>query len=300
LAFPIFLVTRVACYPFHWTDLTCNASTQLTSTLRHTRLRPYERGAYSSALQQGNSQLPLGRHRLRPIVRQLLQRRRKSRLRPTTAQQFTTRQQKPTSTTRGEEPTRNACILPSPQAELDVHGLTGISTFFVAITAHHVPQIIASLSAVADRDLAPLHTKLNVNFRLIEYTPMTGTSPDSQNGCGAHTDYGTFSIIFQDGTAGLEMDAPDAPDIWVPVPVPVPGNTTVLLCGLLCGWCAVVLSGGKVLAVRHLVRRLPGVRRPSPDLDVKMAPAARVWVFSEAVTEGHFHVRWFEEVMGKK
>ena len=194
-------------------------------------------------------------------------------------------------------PTRNACIPPSLQAELNPHGLADILTFFSAVTAHHVPQIIASLSAVADRDLTPLHTKLNVNFRLIDYTPVTA-SPDSQNGCGAHTDYGTFSIIFQDGTAGLEMETPEASGTWVPVP----GDATILL----CGWCAVVLSGGKIAAVRHRVRRVPGVRRLSavlfvaPDLDVKMAPAEKVEVFSDAVNEGQFDVRWFKEVMGKK
>jgi isopenicillin N synthase-like dioxygenase len=123
-------------------------------------------------------------------------------------------------------------------------------------------------------------------------------SPDSQNGCSAHTDYGTFSIIFQDGTAGLEMEAPEAPSKWVPVP----GNATILS----CGWCAVVLNGGKIAAVRHRVRRVPGVRRLSavlivaPDLDVKMAPAERVELFSEAVNKGHIDVRWFKEVMGKK
>jgi isopenicillin N synthase-like dioxygenase len=97
----------------------------------------------------------------------------------------------------------------SLQAELNPHGLADILAFFTAVTAHHVPQIITSLIAVAGRELAPLHTKLIVNFRLIDYTPVTA-SPDSQNGCGAHTDYGTFSIIFQDGTAGLEMEAPEA------------------------------------------------------------------------------------------
>jgi isopenicillin N synthase-like dioxygenase len=194
-------------------------------------------------------------------------------------------------------PTRTACILPGLQAELNPNGLADILAFFTAVTAHHVPQIIASLSAVAGRDLAPLHTNLNVNFRLIDYTPTTA-SPASQNGCGAHTDYGTFSIVFQDGTAGLEMEAPEASGMWVPVP----GDATVLL----CGWCAVVLSGGKVAAVRHRVRRMPGVRRLSavlfvaPDLDTKMAPAERVEAFSEAVNEGLYDVRWFKEVMGKK
>ncbi len=74
------------------------------------------------------------------------------------------------------------------------------------------------------------------------------------------------------------MEAPKEPGTWLPVP----GDATVLL----CGWRAVVLSGSKVAAVRHRVRRVPGVRRLSavlfiaPDLDVKMAPAERVDAFS--------------------
>ncbi|KAH7348019.1 hypothetical protein BKA66DRAFT_477691 [Pyrenochaeta sp. MPI-SDFR-AT-0127] len=194
-------------------------------------------------------------------------------------------------------PTRIARIPPGLQAELTAHGLADILTFFNAISDHHVPQIMTSLSAITGRDLASLHASFNVNFRLIDYTPATA-SPNSQNGCGAHTDYGTFSIIFQDGTAGLEMEAPEAPGTWVLVP----GDATVLL----CGWCAVVLSGGQVAAVRHRVRRVPGVRRLSavlfvaPDLDVKMAPAHRVEAFSEAVNNGLFDVRWFKEAMGKK
>lgn len=194
-------------------------------------------------------------------------------------------------------PSRIERIPAALQAELTAHGLGDIITFFNTVSAHHIPQILSSLSTVAGCDLPPLHTNLNINFRLIDYSPAIA-SPESQNGCGAHTDYGTFSIIFQDGTAGLEIEAPEAPGTWVSVP----GDATVLL----CGWCAVVLSGGKVAAVRHRVRRMPGVRRLSavlfvaPDLDVKMAPAERVEGFSEVVNGGMYDVRWFKEVMGKK
>jgi isopenicillin N synthase-like dioxygenase len=96
-----------------------------------------------------------------------------------------------------------------------------------------------------------------MNFRLCDYNP-------------AHTDYGTFTIIFQDGTAGLELEDPAAPGGWRPVP----GDATVIL----TGWCAVILSGGKISAARHRVRRVPGVRRLSaalflaPDLDVQLKP----------------------------
>ncbi len=94
------------------------------------------------------------------------------------------------------------------------------------------------------------------------------------------------------------MEVPEAPGSWVPVP----GDATVLL----CGWCAVVLGGGRVAVVGHRVRRVPGVRRLSavlfvaPDLDVKMAPAERVEAFSETINQDFLNVRWFKQVMGKK
>ncbi len=94
------------------------------------------------------------------------------------------------------------------------------------------------------------------------------------------------------------MEVPEAPGTWVPVP----NDATVLL----CGWYAVVLGGGRVAAVGHRVRRVPGVRRLSavlsvaPDLDVKMAPAERVEAFSETINQDFLNVRWFKQVMGKK
>lgn len=137
-----------------------------------------------------------------------------------------------------------------------------------------------------------------MNFRLCDYHPDTA-APESSNGCGAHTDYGTFSIIFQDGTAGLELE--DVDDGWSPVP----GDATVIL----TGWCALVLSGGRIRAARHRVRRVLGVRRLSavlfvaPDMDVKLAPLggiAPVDSFSDQIMQGEIDVNYFKEVMCKR
>ncbi|KAL3455101.1 hypothetical protein BJX64DRAFT_282311 [Aspergillus heterothallicus] len=139
-----------------------------------------------------------------------------------------------------------------------------------------------------------------MNFRLCDYNPVTA-APESENGCGAHTDYGTFTIIFQDGTAGLELEDAAAAGGWRPVP----SDATVIL----TGWCAVILSGGRILAARHRVRRVPGVRRLSavmflaPDLDVKLQPlegVEPVRAMSDAVMRGEIDVESFEEEMGKR
>ncbi|KAJ0422717.1 hypothetical protein BJY00DRAFT_310732 [Aspergillus carlsbadensis] len=182
-------------------------------------------------------------------------------------------------------PTRNARI---PQALRErLPGLGEILGFFNGVVG-------------TDTAFAHAHKDLNMNFRLCEYNPVTA-APRSENGCGAHTDYGTFTIIFQDGTAGLELEDPAAPGGWRPAP----GDVTVIL----TGWCAVILSGGQISAARHRVRRVPGVRRLSAvlflasDLDVKLRPLEGVEPvrrMSDAVLRGDMDVESFKEEMGKR
>ncbi|KAI1473957.1 Clavaminate synthase-like protein [Daldinia eschscholtzii] len=198
-------------------------------------------------------------------------------------------------------PYRLACISAELQASLSPHGFGDVIKFFSELSANHVDSMLSKLGTSVGIDLLPLHRSRNINFRLCDYTPTTA-APRSKNGCGAHRDYGTFSIIFQDGTEGLEMESHTEPGSWVPVSA----HSVVLL----CGWCAFILSGGKLEAARHRVRRRPGVRRLSavlfvaPDLDVVLKPlnaqggnAAR---FSSQVMDGNIDVRWFKECMGKR
>ncbi|CDM26842.1 Oxoglutarate/iron-dependent dioxygenase [Penicillium roqueforti FM164] len=153
-------------------------------------------------------------------------------------------------------------------------------------------------SILAGTDLSAAHTSYNMNYRLCDYNPNTA-APGSSNGCGAHTDYGTFSSIFQDGTPGLELE--ETPGTWVLVP----GDATVVL----TGWCAVILSGSRVSAAKHRVCRSPGVRRLSavlfvaPDLDVKLKPlgdSQPIRSFSETIMRGDLDVETFKDVMGKR
>ncbi|KAE8307339.1 hypothetical protein BDV41DRAFT_55667 [Aspergillus transmontanensis] len=197
-------------------------------------------------------------------------------------------------------PKRVALIPASLQESLARHGLKDILDFFNTLTTEYVPSILSTLSIIAGADLTPAHSTYNMNFRLCDYNPVT-TASGSLNGCGAHTDYGTFTIIFQDGTPGLELEDANAPGSWVPVP----GDATVIL----TGWCAVILSGGRITAARHRVRRIPGVRRLSavlfvaPDLDVKLKPLGGIQPtrpFSETVMRGDIDTEVFKEVMGKR
>lgn len=102
-------------------------------------------------------------------------------------------------------PARNALIPADLQESLSVHGLNEILDFFNTVSSNYVMPILSSLSALAGADLAAAHKSGNMNFRLCDYSQDTA-APYSSNGCGAHTDYGTFTIIFQDGTPGLELE----------------------------------------------------------------------------------------------
>ena len=207
-------------------------------------------------------------------------------------------------------PARVSRIPAALSDELNEFGLGEIVGFFEGVMSKHFEPVMAALSAaipgiagVADHHdlLAAAHMERNINFRLCDYTPNTA-DPASENGCGAHRDYGTFSIIFQDGTPGLEIEDGSYPGGWRAIH----GDATVVL----GGWCAYILSGGELRAVRHRVRRTPGVRRLSavlfvaPDLDVVLKPlvcTAQVQKrFSKTVMEGGIDVGWFKEVMGKR
>jgi hypothetical protein len=199
-------------------------------------------------------------------------------------------------------PNRSESIPSELSASLSKHGLQEILTFFNTVDQTWSTRILDSLRVLSGGvDLMPAHRTPQVNFRICDYNPQTA-SPGSEKGCGAHTDYGTFSIIFQDGTGGLEFEDPNSDDTWIPIP----GDATVVL----AGWCAVILTGAGVVAARRRVRRTPGVRRLSavlfvaPQPDTQLSPLAGspdlAKQFSRPVKDGELTVGSFKEFMGKK
>ena len=71
------------------------------------------------------------------------------------------------------------------------------------------------------------------------------------NRCSAHTDYGTATLIFEDGVPGLQIWRPDE-EQWHDV---VSGSLGDAL--LLFGWCSTVRSNGHVNAQMHRVVTTP-------------------------------------------
>lgn len=200
-----------------------------------------------------------------------------------------------------------AALIPAHLREtLSPQGLNEIITFVETVSNKaSIGPILYTLSILSGTNMASVHKNHNLNFRLCDYNDSTA-DPDTLNGCGAQTNYGTFSIVFQDGTPGLEIEDANAPGIWHPVS----GSETVIL----TGWCALVLSGGRIPLARHRVRRMPGVRRLSvvlfvaPDAEVKLMPlkstlregCEKLRPFSRKIMSGGVSVKWFQEVIGKR
>ncbi len=79
------------------------------------------------------------------------------------------------------------------------------------------------------------HDKCQHTFRLLHYPAMpTGFKPeDSQNRAGAHTDYGSITLLFQDSVGGLEVKSRNGG--WVKA-TPIPGTIIINTGDLMQQW----------------------------------------------------------------
>jgi len=169
--------------------------------------------------------------------------------------------------------------------------------FYEVVEKDILPLLMSATSRIAGADLAPMHAKSNNNLRLIDYFPAAQTSGPR---CGEHRDYGTFTIVFQDGVVGgLEFDVDGK---WIQVPANVDAVVS-------WGWCGAILSDDGVKAAKHRVlrtlplqkRRTTAVVFVAPDLDAVLKPVSggnAGW--SERIMAGKMSVGQFKEVISKK
>jgi 2OG-Fe(II) oxygenase superfamily len=172
--------------------------------------------------------------------------------------------------------------------------------FYAVVEKDVLPLLMQATSRIAGSDLAPMHAKGNNNLRLIDYFP--SAAPRGPR-CGEHIDYGTYTVVFQDGAVGgLEFDIDGK---WVPVPVDVDAVVS-------WGWCGAILSNDRVKATKHRVlrtqplqkRRTTAVVFVAPDLDAVLKPVegstGEDGGWSDRITEGKLCVGEFKEVISKK
>jgi isopenicillin N synthase-like dioxygenase len=76
------------------------------------------------------------------------------------------------------------------------------------------------------------HTGLTQTLRLLHYPP-SDTVSEGQLGAGAHTDYGTLTVLFQDGAGGLQVQNLEGE--WIDAP-PIPGSVVINTGDLMARW----------------------------------------------------------------
>ncbi|KAF2358953.1 Non-hem dioxygenase N-terminal domain [Trinorchestia longiramus] len=128
-----------------------------------------------------------------------------------------------------------------------------------------VRQLIAALDGLTGQLLLALQTGLNVKdnllvkshanmldcsvnstiMRVLYYPPVPAQRPPGTLRCGAHTDYGTITILLQDNLGGLEVKTRSG--VWEPAP-PVDGALLINVGDLLQHW-----TGDRLVATEHRV-----------------------------------------------
>lgn len=99
------------------------------------------------------------------------------------------------------------------------------------------------------------------HLRLIHYPPQSRVTPaPGQLGCGAHTDYGTLTVLADDGVGGLQVQQRSGE--WVDVVVP-DGHLVVNIGDLMAIW-----TNDRWVSNPHRVVNPPGVDRYSSPLFV--------------------------------
>ena len=112
-------------------------------------------------------------------------------------------------------------------------------------------------------------------LRLLHYPPVENPK-EGQLGAGAHTDYGTLTVLFQDDAGGLEVQNLEGE--WVEAP-PIPGTVVINTGDLVARW-----SNDRFKSTPHRVVPRPAAMKngrlsiaffsdPDPDVVIEAIPS---------------------------
>ena len=130
---------------------------------------------------------------------------------------------------------RNLANIPSgseywPNSEFEAF----MRVFYKNVT-HIASDVMAAFAIALDLPegfFDERHTGLTQTLRLLHYPPVKCVSK-GQLGAGAHTDYGTLTVLFQDAEGGLQVQGLDGK--WIDAP-PIPGTVVINTGDLISRW----------------------------------------------------------------
>ncbi|KPI38210.1 putative iron/ascorbate oxido [Cyphellophora attinorum] len=139
--------------------------------------------------------------------------------------------------------------------------------------AESILSIIAETLGLPSTYFAPFTHEAGAVLRLLHYPPQPVNSDPNERGIGAHTDFGSITILMQDDVGGLQVfDA--ATNSWIDVQ-PTPGALVVNLGNVMMRW-----SNDRYISNLHRVINKSGKERYSvpffysgkPDFEIGCLP----------------------------
>ncbi|WP_197064725.1 isopenicillin N synthase family dioxygenase [Leptolyngbya sp. KIOST-1] len=121
-----------------------------------------------------------------------------------------------------------------------------------AVAAANIFRAFALALAMPEDFMTTRHTTQWYTLRLLHYPPLAQLPQPGQTRAGAHSDYGTLTLLFQDDVGGLEVLS--AQGDWVAAPA-IPGTVLINTGDLTERW-----SNGVFRSTRHRVG-LSGARQ---------------------------------------
>jgi isopenicillin N synthase-like dioxygenase len=119
-------------------------------------------------------------------------------------------------------------------------------------TAYRILAILAASLDLPAHFFAERHLGENVTLRFLHYPANLPTRSSDQLGAGAHTDYGSITLLFQDDVGGLELLGADGQWHFAP---PVADAVVINTGDLMERW-----TNGRFRSTVHRVRPIAGSR----------------------------------------